>query len=163
MKRIIVILGSPNSPKGRLSKIAISRLHKCVEVFNPDNDLILCTGGFGKHFNTSDKPHYNLLQRSLERKGIPKKFFLPSANSSNTVEDATKTKTILSKIDFSEITIITSEYHIKRVQLIFDEILVDIEKTYLGVANNLSLKTLKKLEIHEAKAINGILTHGLYY
>jgi uncharacterized SAM-binding protein YcdF (DUF218 family) len=163
MKNVIILLGSPNSPKGRLGKIAIGRAQKCLEIFKPDTDMILCTGGFGEHFNTSDKTHAAYLKRYLMRKGIAENVFLPFANSSNTVQDATKSKEILLENDFKKATIITTEYHLKRVQLIFDEILAGIEKTYIGVPNNMSLKSLQKFEEHEAKAVVGILRDGLYY
>jgi uncharacterized SAM-binding protein YcdF (DUF218 family) len=163
MKNILIILGSPNSAKGRLGKAAIGRLKKCIEIFQTDENLILCTGGFGVHFNTSQKPHAEYLMRYLTKKGIPKKYFLPFADSANTVEDAVKTKAILEKIELSNCTIITSNYHLKRVQLIFDEILVGIEKRYIGVEDNFSEKKLTLLQNHEAKAIEGILKNGLYY
>ncbi|MES2520447.1 MAG: YdcF family protein [Bacteroidota bacterium] len=163
MKDIIILLGSPNSPKGRLSKVAVARLRKCLEIFHSNDHLIICTGGFGSHFNTSEIPHFEYLKRFLMKNKIAEESFLPAANSSNTVEDATKTKAILSDINFDKCIIITAEYHVKRVKLIFDEILANIPKAYVPVPNNLSKKTLRKLEKHESKAIQGILTHGLYY
>jgi vancomycin permeability regulator SanA len=163
MKNVIIILGSPNSQKGRLSKIAIGRAKKCIEIFNSEKDLILCTGGFGIHFNTSPKPHAEHLKRYLIKNGIFEICFLPFANSSNTVEDATKAKEILLENGGRKVTIITTNYHLKRVQLIFDEILSEFEKTYHGVPNTMSVKTLLKFEKHEAKAVEGILRDGLYY
>ena len=163
MKNVIIVLGSPNSEKGRLSKIAIGRVKKCLEIFNPETDMILCTGGFGLHFNITSIPHAEYLKRYLIKKGISETYFLPFANSSNTVEDATKSKEILLTENFKKITIITTEYHFKRVQLIFDEILSDFEKTYLNVPNNMSIKSLQKFQVHESKAVEGILRNGLYY
>lgn len=163
MKNIIIILGSPNSSKGRLSKIAIGRAKKCLEIFNPAIDMILCTGGFGLHFNTSEKPHADYLKRYLINNGILEKYILPFANSSNTVEDATKSKEILLKNEAKKVTIITTIYHLRRVQLIFDEILVGIEKKYFGVPNNMSQKSALKFGKHEANALEGILRDGLYY
>ncbi len=163
MKNVIIILGSPNAVKGRLSKIAIGRARKCLEIFNSETDMILCTGGFGLHFNTTSTPHAEYLKRYLIKNGIPEKHFLPFANSSNTVQDATKSKEILLNYEFKKITIITTEYHTKRVQLIFNEILSDFDKTYLEVINNMSIKSLQKFRNHEIKAIEGILKNGLYY
>ena len=163
MKNVIIILGSPNSKNGRLGKIAIGRAKKCLEVFNPKTDMILCTGGFGIHFNVTSKLHAEYLKQYLIKKRISKTSFLPFAISSNTVEDATKSKEILLNDNFVKLTIITTEYHAKRVQLIFDEILADYEKTYLNVPNNMSEKSLKKFQEHESKAIEGILRNGLYY
>ena len=163
MKNVIIILGSPNSSKGRLSRIAIGRARKCLEIFNSETDMILCTGGFGKHFNTSEKPHANHLKRFLIKNGITENYFLPYANSSNTVQDATKAKEILLENEVKKVKIITTNYHLKRVQLIFDEILSEFEKTYFGVPNNMSSKSLLKFENHEKKAVEGILRDGLYY
>ncbi len=163
MRNVIIILGSPNSPKGRLHKIAIGRVNKCLEIFNPETDMILCTGGFGSHFNTTEKPHAAYLKRYLMRKGIAESYFLPFALSSNTVEDATKSKAILLENTFKKVTIITTEYHLRRVQLIFDEILEGIEKTYVPVPNNISKSIFQKFEKHEDKAVEGILRDGLYY
>ncbi|MEY4541297.1 MAG: hypothetical protein RLZZ306_3054 [Bacteroidota bacterium] len=163
MKNAIIILGSPNSAKGRLGKIAIERAKKCLEIFNSENDLILCTGGFGLHFNTTQTPHAEYLKRYLIKNGIPETYFLPFANSSNTVQDATKSKEILLENDIGKITIITTKYHLERVQLIFDEILSEFDKTYLSVHNNISKKSLKSFETHEANSIAGILKNGLYY
>jgi len=163
MKNVIIILGSLNSSKGRLSKIAIGRAKKCLEIFNPAEDMILCTGGFGLHFNISEKPHADYLKRYLVKNGISKNYILSFANSSNTVEDATKAKEILLKNEAKKVAIITTDFHLKRVQLIFDEILIGIEKIYFGVPNNMSEKSVLKFEKHEVKALEGILRNGLYY
>ena len=163
MKDVIIILGSPNSGKGRLGKIAIGRAKKCLEIFHPETDLILCTGGFGLHFNATATPHAEYLKRYLIKNEIPSMAFLPFANSSNTVQDATKSKEILLKSGFKKITIITTEYHSARVKLIFDEILSEFEKTYLSVPNDMSIRNLQKFQKHESKAIEGILSNGLYY
>lgn len=163
MKAVLIVLGSPNSAKGRLGKLAIERATKCLDIFDTKHHLILCTGGFGPHFNTSVKPHCQYLKQYLLRNGIKETSFLPSASSANTVEDATKAKLILDQFLYKNITIITTEYHLQRVKLIFDEILVDYDKTYLPVPNNLSEKAIKKLEMHEFNAISGILKDGLYY
>ncbi len=163
MKNVIIVLGSPNSEKGRLGKLAIGRAKKCIEIFDSNKDFILCTGGFGSHFNKSQKPHFEYLKKYLIKNGISEHFFLPSASSSNTVEDATKSKAILQEFSITNATIITTKYHQKRVQLIFDEIIPNIVKNYVVTGNNLSEKALKKFEIHEEKAIEGILKNGLYY
>jgi uncharacterized SAM-binding protein YcdF (DUF218 family) len=163
VKNVIIILGSPNSVNGRLSKVAIGRVTKCLEVFHPENDMILCTGGFGSHFNVTSMPHAAYLRRYLIKKGIPKTHFLRFGNSSNTVQDATKSKEILLENEIKKITIITTEYHLRRVQLIFDEILSEFDKTYLPVPNDMSPRSLSRFEVHEANAIDGILRNGLYY
>lgn len=117
-KEVLIILGSPNSPSGKLSDISLSRLNYCVNHYQTGN-LILCTGGWGAHFNTSEHAHASLAKQYLIENGILEAVFLDFALSGNTVEDAVKAKEILSKLDNIKLTIITSDYHVNRVKLIF--------------------------------------------
>ncbi|MBG6062320.1 hypothetical protein IWX83_002118 [Flavobacterium sp. CG_9.1] len=57
MKEILIVLGSPNSDEGKLKDIALDRLNYCVSIFDDKKNLILCAGGFGQHFNTTNEPH----------------------------------------------------------------------------------------------------------
>ena len=61
---VFIVLGSPNSSTGVLSKISKSRLNYCVSHFKNDN-LVLCTGGWGPHFNTSEQPHASYEKKYL--------------------------------------------------------------------------------------------------
>ncbi len=63
-KEVLIVLGSPNSPSGKLSDISLSRLNYCVNHYQPGN-LILCTGGWGAHFNTSEHAHASLARQYL--------------------------------------------------------------------------------------------------
>jgi len=162
MKQILIILGSPNSPEGKLGNFALSRLNYCVEIFDPDKNLIICTGGFGAHFNTSNRPHAEYAMEYLISKGIDKSFFLDIALSANTVEDAVKVKEIIMKNPLP-CKIITSEYHLERVKIIFDQILSKIQKEYYSVKNEFSGDEVAGLIEHEKKAINEILKNGLYF
>jgi len=159
---ILVVLGSPNSVSGALSTISISRLKYCVQYFNIDK-RVLCTGGFGPHFNTTKIPHATYAKAYLLEQGISRASFLPPALSSNTVEDAVKIKSIISELENIKLIIISSDYHLKRVEYIFNEILKEYSKTYIGVTSNLDAKTLEILSQHEEKALDKILANGLYY
>ena len=58
MKReVLVVLGGFNSPTGELSATSLDRLDYCKGIFIK-GQLVLLTGGWGDHFNTSDNvPH----------------------------------------------------------------------------------------------------------
>ncbi len=56
LQEVFIILGSPNTPTGELSVISKSRLNYCVHHYKLGNK-VLCTGGWGPHFNTSEHPH----------------------------------------------------------------------------------------------------------
>jgi uncharacterized SAM-binding protein YcdF (DUF218 family) len=161
-KEVLVVLGAPNSPKGELSDIAKSRLDYCRRIFKK-GQLVLLTGGWGAHFNTSEKPHAFYARAYLIRKGLSEKDFLEFAKSENTVDDAVKIKSILSEPKNAKLIVITSDYHKDRVKLIFKEILDKYEISFVGVESSLDEKHLHELMKHENKAIDLIKRNGLYY
>ena len=159
---ILIVLGAPNSVSGKLSIISKSRLDCCVKLFSPGK-LVLCTGGWGEQFNTSKEAHATYAKRYLIQKGIPKDSFLDFALSENTVDDAVKVKEIISHFDKVKLDIITSDYHVKRVKIIFDEILSQYDISFTGATSPLTASELKPIIEHEQKAISLILKNGLYY
>ncbi|MBG7631732.1 MAG: YdcF family protein [Bacteroidetes bacterium] len=162
MKEVLIVLGSPNAPSGKLSDISKSRLDYCKKVYN-NGKLILCTGGWGPHFNISKNAHASYAKDYLLKKGISKNDFLELALSSNTVDDAVKIKPILSNLNKIKLIMITSDYHLERAKLIFNEILSEYEMKFIGVKSNLNKEKYNQLKQHEQKAIASILEKGLYY
>ena len=160
---VIVVLGSPNFPDGTLGPIALDRLQGCLSIFNPQKHKILCTGGFGTHFNTSPIAHANYLKDFLIQKGVPSTAFLSLALSSNTVEDAVMSKSILIKTEFKDLVIITSEYHVARVKFIFTEILKDFNLNFNAVTHHSIDDVLEPLIQHEKMAMDQLNLNGLYY
>ncbi len=161
-KEILIVLGSPNSSTGELSNISKSRLNYCKEIFR-EGKLIICTGGWGKQFNISTKPHGFYAKEYLIGKGLTEKDFLEIALSSNTVDDAVKINPILSNLKNFNLTVITSDYHLNRVKLIFNEILEAYNMGFIGVDSGLKKEKYKLLLKHENTAIQQILENGLYY
>ena len=161
-KEVLVVLGSPNSPSGELGDISKSRLDCCRKMF-AKGQLILCTGGWGPHFNISDKPHAFYGKEYLLGNGLSEEDFLEIALSENTVDDAVKIEPIISNYPNVKLTVITSDYHLDRVALIFKEILKNYEISFVGVESNLDKGTFDTLVKHEKEAINSILKNGLYY
>lgn len=159
---VLVVLGGTNSPSGQLSDISVTRLNYCVNKYKKEN-LILCTGGWGDLFNKATKAHATFAKEYLIEKGLLNNSFLDVAISSNTVEDAVRIKTIIAKLENIRLTIITSDFHLNRVKLIFNEILKNYKMSFNGVASNLDPEKYNKLLLHEEKAINTILKNGLYY
>ena len=160
---VLIVLGSPNHPDGELSEIAKSRLDFAAKHF-VEGDRILCTGGWGDHFNCAPQAHADYAKGYLLKKGIPEQAFLENALSANTVEDAVKSKIILSELNRPLLTVITSDFHMERVQLIFNEILRDYTIQYIKVSSDFlnSVQRTKLIE-HERKAIQIITQRGLLY
>jgi len=161
-KEVLVVLGSPNSPRGELSDISKSRLDCCRNMF-AKGQLILCTGGWGPHFNISDKAHAFYAKEYLLENGLSEKDFLELALSENTVDDAVKLKSILSNPKDVKLKVITSDYHLERVLLIFNEILDTYEMNFVGVKSNMEAEKLLQLIEHENNAIDAIKQNGLHY
>ena len=161
---IVIVLGSPNGPHGELSDIALSRLNCCIAHYK-DNMKILCTGGWGEHFNTSQQPHAFYSKQYLLSKDIPESAFLEFALSKHTVDDAVKAHEIISKLNpiGLGLTVITSDFHLKRVKLIFNTVFKKYAMHYIGAKSNLDQAQHKSLLAHEEKAVQSILKNGLYF
>lgn len=163
MKKVLIVLGSPNSEKGELGRIALDRLNYCQSIFDSKEHLILCTGGFGPHFNTTSMPHAHYAIEYLINNGIKRASFMDIALSSHTVDDAVKVKEVLRDFLYP-VKIITSFYHLERTKIIFDIILPNLEKEYFGVAHpDLTKNEENTLVQHESKAIAKIKENGLYF
>lgn len=162
MKDVLIILGSPNSPNGELSSISLSRLKMCLDYYSKGK-AVLCTGGWGPHFNTAEQAHAFYAKAYLREHGIAENDFLDFALSSNTVDDAVKAKEILSKLKEVRLTVISSDYHMNRVKLIFNIILDSYKIDFVSSKSDLSGEAYEILTKHEEKAIDSILKNGLYY
>lgn len=158
---IIIVLGAPNSSTGELSSIAQSRLNHCVSIYETGM-FVVCTGGWGEQFNTTKTAHADYAKNYLIKKGIPVDSFLDGVYSANSVDDAVKTKQVINGID-AKLMIITSDYHLERIKLIFNKVLSTYACSYIGVKTDLVDAELDKLIEHEKQAVTSILNNGLYY
>jgi len=155
MSCAIVILGSPNDKHGNLLSIAISRAEAALAAYNKTNDFkLLCTGGFGEHFNLTNIPHGQYMQEYLTDNGIPSSAFIEIALSSFTLEDATLSKPILDKYSITRCILVTSDFHMERAKLVFNQIMPDKDFEYLEAKTLLSEVELQKLIKHEKNAIS---------
>ncbi|WP_313191239.1 YdcF family protein [Sphingobacterium sp.] len=164
MKTIIMVLGAPNDEYGHLSAIALDRLYRAYDLaINNDSALILCTGGQGDHFNITDKPHTYYAQNFLSLKGINPARFLPGIPSKNTIEDFSLSRKAVEEIKPDLLIIITSEFHMERVQLISETLIPSINKFFVSVASSLMDSELKPLIEHEKIAVNFLKENGVKY
>lgn len=150
----IIVLGSPNDKDGNLLPIAISRCEKALSEYKKtDNCKILCTGGFGDHFNVTSSPHGNYIQNHLEKNGVPSSAFLEVALSSFTLEDATLSKPILEKHSINDVILVTSEFHMERAKLVFNHVMPNIKFNYAEANTEVKKVEFQKLVQHEKNAI----------
>jgi uncharacterized SAM-binding protein YcdF (DUF218 family) len=118
----LFILGSPNSVDGILSSTAINRILKAIALQKIDPEIVLmATGGFGSHFNTSASPHRELIHQYLVQQDAE---FNPGHPgdllSSNSVEDATTIAQYFNSRGRAKFGIVTSGFHMARCQYIFE-------------------------------------------
>jgi uncharacterized SAM-binding protein YcdF (DUF218 family) len=127
-KGMIVVLGSPNSDDGVLYSIAKERCELAlVEFARRPHWKLLLTGGYGEHFNRTDKLHASYVKAYLVERGIPSQAIVEFAESTNTLQDASLSKPIVLKYRVPEIVVVTSDYHLDRARFIFEREFADTE------------------------------------
>jgi uncharacterized SAM-binding protein YcdF (DUF218 family) len=117
---IIIVLGSTNDDNGNISRIGHQRLDKAIDLLNsiPNSRLIL-TGGYGSHFNSTDKPYAYYAQQYFDKNRI-----IGSVLSKDTIEDAQLSLPLIkSENPMATIHIVTSDFHLERVKYIFTRVL----------------------------------------
>ncbi len=162
MDGIIVILGSPNDDEGNLSDISLGRLREGIEQYKKHQGYkILCTGGFGEHFNRTKTPHAKYALNYLISQKIPETDLLEIALSYDTVDDAYKAKLIIEKNKVRKLVIVSSDFHMGRVRHIFERILEGYELKF-EAANTCFPEGLKKeLISHEEREMRKLEIEGI--
>jgi uncharacterized SAM-binding protein YcdF (DUF218 family) len=161
----IVVLGSPNSPEGELFLMAKKRLDKCFDKYLSHKYSIILTGGFGLHFNASKHPHHHWAKQYLISKGVDNQDIITCLDSTNTVQDATMLLPILAQNPIEHLIVITSDYHLERVEFIFKSVLAEkVSLSYIGVdSEGIDPEILDKLIAHERLALEGLRKNGVIF
>ncbi|HRU19928.1 MAG TPA: YdcF family protein [Kiritimatiellia bacterium] len=155
MKKLaIVILGAPNDAEGNLSSIAIERCQRALTEYaaNPDAKM-LPTGGWGDHFNTTDKPHGYYTRQYLMAHGVPERNILECAESANTIQDAQLVRPIVRRHEIDALIVVTSDFHIPRARFLFEREFPDLRLSFSAAQTHLPEEELGRLKEHEAKAL----------
>ncbi|MDO7084421.1 YdcF family protein [Pseudocolwellia sp. AS88] len=161
MSVAIVILGHINDELGQLSAIATLRCETALTALSfmkkTRNVKILCTGGFGKSFNTTQISHGQHLKNYLRNKGVSNSVFIDVALSTYTLEDALLSKPILEKDLIHHVVLVTSDFHMERAKLVFEHVIPNIKFTYAEaitcIGESVSQQELTRLIEHEKQAI----------
>ena len=153
-KLAIVVLGSPNDAEGNLSTIAIERCQQALTEYaeNP-GAKILPTGGWGEHFNTTAKPHGYYLRQYLTAHGVPERDILECAESTNTIQDAQLVRPIVERHSIADLIVVTSDFHVPRVQFLFEREFPDIRLSFSAAKTCLPKEDLMRRKDHEGKAL----------
>ena len=151
---LILVLGSPNDDQGRLLSIALERCTQAFAEFQQNPEYaVLPTGGWGQHFNTTEKPHGHYLRQELVARGIPDSAFLPLVESSNTIEDATLSRPILASYPDADLIVVTSDFHEERARFLFEREFPERKITISASVTDLPHEELARLSAHETQAL----------
>lgn len=131
---VIVVLGRKLNPDGTPSDILRTRMEDAVIWYNYlsrfSETTLLLSGGSSFQRNSKLllrsilKPFGNQTEASLMVKmatnlGVPRKNIIVEDSSSNTLENARFSKEILDSIDYKELYLLTSDFHMPRAGYIF--------------------------------------------
>ncbi|PPC89572.1 MAG: hypothetical protein CTY34_10930 [Methylobacter sp.] len=153
-QEIIMVLGSTINSEGNLSDIAISRLEKCIEIVkNKSNYSIILTGGFGSHFNTSNRMYSLYAYEYLVNNGIDSDRISALIPSVDTVEDATISYRVIKYLKPLRITIITSDFHQERVKYIFGKVYKEFKLEHVSSVYMSDDETMQQLALIEEREL----------
>ena len=153
-KTAIIVLGAPNDEHGTLSSIAKERCGQALKEFqrSPESRIIT-TGGWGKHFNTTKRPHGHYLREYLKARGIPDRAFLECAESSNTIEDAKLCRPIVERHGLGKLIVVTSDFHVARARFVFQREFPGVPFEFSASKTELPERELRERILHETTAL----------
>lgn len=155
-------MGSPNDERGNLSDISIGRLSRGIEEYrNHKGYKILCTGGFGEHFNITDKPHAFYARTHLIKQDIPENDILEIAESHDTVEDALLAKPIIDKYKVKTLMVISSDFHMRRVKHIFERVFQGYNLIFSEAKTEFTEERYNVLNKHEEPELDKLVKAGI--
>lgn len=161
MDKLLIVLGAPNDHMGNLSQIAKDRLGCAYHFYNANNDFkIICTGGFGQHFNTTAHPHYDYAKKYLTDRNVPADAFLACPPSSNTIEDFQMTRDQVLEDKPGIVAVITSDFHVPRARFLYHRIIQYPPVVFIPAPSSLPKEELSRLLEHEVRALQRLQETG---
>ena len=158
---LLITLGAPNDSQGVLSPIARGRAQSAIREYQRRPGCkIIVTGGYGKHFNTTDQPHAVYVVRVLRAGGVSAGDLVQVRDSSNTVDDARLAMPFVEQFEVRALCVITSDFHRERAGLIFRTFYPHHAVEVVGDAVALPAEERQRLCEHETRAIERLRAQG---
>ncbi|PAC26348.1 YdcF family protein [Flectobacillus sp. BAB-3569] len=155
MNKLLIICAASNTSDGELSHIALDRLLTALQFLkNNPSFNILCTGGFGEAFNTSDYAHAQLMQNFLLEHGIAHESFVEFVLGENLLEDIQLTRRVLSRYSPEAVVVITSDYQMERVRLSFELYCSYPNMIFIEAKSSIFEDELERLKRQESQGVN---------
>jgi uncharacterized SAM-binding protein YcdF (DUF218 family) len=150
----IVVLGAQNDDQGGLSSIAKERCHQALAEYRKHAGArLVLTGGWGRHFNTTARPHVHYVREYLEAHGIPAEAIAACIESSSTVEDARLCRPVVQRDGLRKLIVVTSDFHVARAELVFRREFPDLAIELSASRTHLPEEELRHRITHERHAI----------
>jgi len=168
MPGVIIILGGSNDNRGNLSVNTVLRIELALDVFSQNPEYkILVTGGYGEHFNCTNRPHYYYILKHLEKRRVRKRDLLLPVMSNSTIEDARNSKNILYMYGATNIILITSKFHMLRAKIIFRREYGNFNIRGIGAVSVGTLQERIGRQLHEFRSILKLIRNagnlGLFF
>lgn len=158
---LLIILGAPNDAHGVLSPIALGRARCAIREYRRrSGSKVIVTGGYGRHFNTTDRPHAHYVASFLLANDVVPDDILQVATTSNTVEDAALSMSIVDQYDTRALCVITSDFHHERAGLIFRACYPGHSVEVIADPVAMDPDERERIADHEAQAIQRIRAQG---
>ncbi len=160
---LIVILGAPNDEAGKLSRIAQGRADRGYAEYvrlRADGWKLLLTGGFGAHFNITDKPHAYYVRQNLLQRGVPAMDIVGWAESRNTIEDGLFSRPLVDRYGVNNLLIVTSDFHYERAKFVFEHVFPTATLTFALVdyLAKCSVEDQQRIVEHETRGLQRLRT-----
>ena len=154
--KFLIVLGNKLLSNGNMHQILINRLKKVCELYKIDKyDLVIVSGGQVEK-NTIYTEAYQM-KRYLINQRIPENKIIIENISRDTSENAKECFKIINKLTPQKITVVTSFFHIKRVQNIFNDYFKNFKIEYIPSKNGIYGDILKEHIANEKKYLNDYL------
>ncbi len=156
--KAIICLGGGLKNNGEPTQKMKTRLDKTIELYKTENyDLIITSSrnGYRKRQNISTT-EARKGKEYLASQGIPREKILIEEASMDTIGNAYFTRvTHIDPAKIKNITVVTSQFHIKRTKLLFNIVYGDnYNIEYIGAPNNITKSQMKKRLKHEEEMCN---------
>ena len=129
---LLILLGAPNTDDGILLPVALSRCELVCKLYatlsQPD---IVLTGGYGDHFNRTNRPHWSYLKENLLAHAVSPSSIIDTIDTRHTIDDISMLAVQSYVKQYSSLIFVTSDFHVCRVGILACR-LVRVEYSVIG-------------------------------
>ena len=126
--KILAVLSHHMSNKGILEEESVARANLAVKIFINENHDLLFTNGWA-YRSDFEQPISDVFANFITKNSnIKSERIISNSESRDTVGDAYFLRQRLFKLRYLNLTVITSDYHVKRTEIIFEKFFDGIAK-----------------------------------